>query len=148
MTCTFDRDLEAGKHYEKEVLNKIRQKYSNAYMIDGKCKEWDIFIPELNIGIEVKSDQKSKYTGNIVVEVEFNGKPSALSTTKSDWWVWFDGVKYTWFKVPMIWQCINENNLILREFKANGDSKFKKAYLISKDLLYKYSYKKTNTNET
>ena len=147
MTCTFDRDLEAGKHYEKEVLNKIRQKYSNAYMIDGKCKEWDIFIPELNIGIEIKSDQKSMHTGNIVVEVEFNGKPSALSTTKSDWWVWFDGIKYTWFKVPMIWKCINDNNLSPREFIAKGDSKLKKAYLISKDLLYKYSYKNTNTNE-
>ena len=45
-------------------------------------KEYDIFVPELNIGIEVKSDEKSKYTSNIVIEIEFNNKPSALSTSR------------------------------------------------------------------
>ena len=61
-------------------------------MIDGYCKEWDIYIPELDEGVEVKSDQKSKHTGNIVIEIEFNGKPSALATTKAKYWVIFDSV--------------------------------------------------------
>jgi hypothetical protein len=146
MKSTFDIDLKRGKYYEEEVLNKIKTKYSSAHLIEGKCKEWDIFIPELNFGVEVKFDIESKKTGNIVVEIEFDGKPSALSTTKSEWWVWNDGDRYTWFKVPMIWKCINENYLVPRQFMAKGDTKYKKAYLIKKDLLYKYSYKKTNEN--
>ena len=55
--------------------------------MEGYFKDYDIYVPEINKSIEVKSDEKSKYTNNIVVEVEFNGKPSALSTSKADYWV-------------------------------------------------------------
>ena len=138
--CTFNRDLTRGKYHEKEVLKLINRKYNDAYIVNGYCKEWDIFIPKLGIGIEVKSDEKSKYTGNIVVEVEFDGKPSALTTTKAEWWVWFDGNGYKWFKVSDIIRCINDNNLRVASFIGKGDAKSKKAYLIKKDVLYKYAF--------
>lgn len=107
-------------------------------MIDGYCKEWDIYIPELDEGVEVKSDQKSKHTGNIVIEIEFNGKPSALATTKAKYWVIFDSESWNWFFVDDIKRCIKENNLKYATFTAKGDSKSKKAYLIKKELLYQY----------
>jgi len=107
-------------------------------MIDGYCKEWDIFIPELNYGIEVKSDQKSLYTDNIVIEIEFNNKPSALSTSKAKWWVIYDGNIYNWFLLNNIRRCILENKLKYATFIGKGDTKYKKAYLIKKELLYKY----------
>ena len=138
MTNTFKRDLEAGKIHEKYVLNKIQKKYPKAHMIDGYCKEWDIFIPELECGVEIKSDQKSLYTDNIVIEVEFNNKPSALSTSKAKWWVIFDGNIYNWFLSKNIKRCILENKLKYATFIGKGDSKYKKAYLIKKELLYKY----------
>ena len=108
MIETFYRDLKRGKYHENIILDKIKSKYSKAYIIDGYCKDYDIYIPELNYGIEVKSDEKSKYTNNIVIEIEFNGKKSALSTTS------------------------------YAEFVGKGDTKSKKAYLIKKDILYKY----------
>tara|TARA_R100000935_G_C2685321_1_gene104326 strand:+ start:49 stop:474 length:426 start_codon:yes stop_codon:yes gene_type:complete len=138
MTNTFKRDLEAGKVYESYVLDKIRRKYPKAHMIDGYCKEWDIFVPELDYGVEVKSDQKSLHTNNIVIEVEFNDKPSALSTSKAKWWVIYDGKIYNWFLVNNIRRCILENHLKYATFIGKGDSKSKKAYLIKKELLYKY----------
>tara|TARA_R110000787_G_scaffold99243_1_gene203759 strand:- start:122 stop:547 length:426 start_codon:yes stop_codon:yes gene_type:complete len=138
MTNTFKRDLEAGKIYESYVLDKIKRKYPKAYMIDGYCKEWDIFVPELNYGVEVKSDQKSLYTNNIVIEVEFNNKPSALSTSKAKWWVIYDGNIYNWFLVNNIKKCILQNKLKYAIFTGKGDTKSKKAYLIKKELLYKY----------
>tara|TARA_R110000744_G_scaffold337529_1_gene442719 strand:- start:596 stop:1021 length:426 start_codon:yes stop_codon:yes gene_type:complete len=138
MTNTFKRDLEAGKIHENYVLNKIQKKYPKAHMIDGYCKEWDIFIPELECGVEIKSDQKSLYTDNIVIEVEFNNKPSALSTSKAKWWVIFDGNIYNWFLSKNIKRCILENKLKYATFIGKGDSKYKKAYLIKKELLYKY----------
>ena len=67
MIQTFDRDLARGKKYEQIVLEAIQQKYSKAFIEDGYCKEWDIYIPELSFGIEVKSDKKSIDTGNIFV---------------------------------------------------------------------------------
>jgi len=137
-TEVFYSDLKVGKYYEKQILNKINKKYPKAYIEKGYCKDWDIYIPELEIGIEVKSDKKSMHTGNIVIEIEFNNKLSALSTTKSKYWVIYDGINYNWFLVDNIKKCIKENNLIYKEFIGRGDIHLKKAYLIKKELIYKY----------
>lgn len=138
MTQTFKRDLKRGKYHEQVILNYIKTKYKNSYIKDGYCKEYDIFVPEMNFGVEVKSDEKSKYTNNIVIEIEFNNKPSALTTTKAKYWVIYDGYKYNWFLTENIKKCILENNLRYSEFIGKGDTKSKKAYLIKKEILYKY----------
>jgi hypothetical protein len=138
MIQTFKRDLKRGKHHENVVLNYIKAKYKNAYIKDGYYKEYDIFIPEVNFGVEVKYDEKSKYTNNIVIEIEFNNKPSALMTTKAKFWVIYDGYSYNWFLTDKIKDCIKDNNLRYVEFIGKGDTKSKKAYLIKKELLYKY----------
>lgn len=136
---TFLRDLSRGEQIEIALLEIIQKKYPKAHKIDGYFKDYDLFVPEMNKSIEVKSDEKSKETGNIVVEIEFNGKPSALSTTKADYWVWWDGDKYTWFETESIKRCISETKPKLCSFIGNGDSKEKKAYLIKKEVLYNYS---------
>ena len=92
----------------------------------------------MNFGVEVKSDEKSKYTNNIVIEIEFNQIPSALSTTKAKYWVIYDGYNYNWFLTDQIKDCIKDNKLKYVEFIGNGDTKSKKAYLIKKNILYKY----------
>ena len=82
--------------------------------------------------------------GNIVVEIEFDNKPSALSTTKADYWIWYDGECITFFKPKDIYNCIEDNNLSVCSFVGKGDVKEKKAYLIKKDMLYKYAITKKN----
>ena len=135
---SFYEDLKVGLADELIVLKAIQQKYPKAYKVNGYFKDYDIFIPELNYGIEVKCDKKSLYTGNIVIEVEFNGKPSALSTTTAKYWVINDGNMYVWLLVSKIKECIKENRLKTVEFIGNGDEKPKKAYLIKKNILYRY----------
>lgn len=141
MINTFYKDLDLGKKIEKKVLEIIKIKYPQSYIEKGYCKEWDIFIPELNFGVEVKFDQKSKHTNNIVIEIKFNNKPSALSTTKAKYWVIYDGFNYNWFLVNDIKKCIKDNNLKYCNFIGKGDTKNKDAYLIKKKLLYKYKQK-------
>ena len=51
MTETFQTDLKVGKIYEQQVLNMIQKKYPLANIVEGYFKDWDIFIPELNIGV-------------------------------------------------------------------------------------------------
>ena len=135
---TFKRDLQRGKYHENVILDIIKSKYSKAYIKEGYCKEYDIYVPEMNFGVEVKSDEKSKYTNNIVIEIEFNSKPSALSTTKAKYWVIYDGYCYNWFLTQRLKDCIKDNNLKYVEFIGKGDTKSKKAYLIKKEVLYKY----------
>lgn len=141
MTETFKEDLRRGEEIELKVLSMIQLKYPNAYKVEGYFKDYDLFVPEVSKSVEVKADEKSKYTGNILVEIEFNGKPSALSTTKADYWVWWDGYMFTWFTPNNIKKCIKETNQQIREFIGNGDTVPKKAYLIKKEILYNYSLK-------
>ena len=138
---TFDIDLERGKQIEEMFLELVHKSYPLAYIVKGYFKDYDIYIPEIKKSVEVKYDEKSRYTDNIVVEVEFNDKPSALSTTKADYWVWYDGINFTIITPENIFKCINETNQKLHSFIARGDKKEKKAYLIKKDLLWQYSLK-------
>jgi len=82
----FEKDLATGKIYETQALKLIQQKYPKAHIINGYYKEWDIYIPELNIGVEVKSDAQYKKTGNFYVEYFCNGKPSGIATTKAKYY--------------------------------------------------------------
>ena len=72
---SFYADLKDGKQTENDVLSIIKKKYPKSYIIEGYFKDYDIYIPEKDMGIEVKKDVKSQETGNLVIEVEFNGKP-------------------------------------------------------------------------
>ena len=130
---SFKEDLEAGKKIEEYILKRIQKKYPQAKIMEGYFKEYDIIIPEINKTIEVKSDVKSLHTGNFVVEVEFDGKPSALSTTTADWWVFYDSVCEIWIKPWLIKHAVKD--LELREFVGKGDTKSKKAYLCPKDYI-------------
>ena len=138
MVEDFKADLERGKIHEIYVLNKIQKKYKQAYIVDGYFKEYDIFIPELNLGVEVKCDNRSLKTGNIIIETESAGKRSGISTTKAKYWVIYDGRHYNWFLTDNIRKCIKDYNFKEREFVCRGDTKTKKAYLIKEHLLLNY----------
>ena len=134
----FKESLKDGKKSEEAILSIVQKKYPTAEIIQGYYKYYDIFVPEKNISIEVKKDVKSQETGNIVVEVEFNGYPSALSTTRADYWVFDDGECYIWIeadKLRYICRLFKE----IRTFIGNGDTKPKKAHLIPKGIIKKYS---------
>ena len=129
----FKDSLAIGNSSEHAVCAKIKKKYPKAYVMEGYCKEYDIYVPETSKKIEVKQDKKSNFTGNIVVEIEFNGKPSALSTTTSDYWVFDDGEIYIWITPEILKQIVLP--LYAVTFTGNGDNKPKRAYLVKKDII-------------
>ena len=144
---SFYEDLKDGKETENNVLAIIKKKYPKSYIIEGYFKDYDIYVPEKNMGIEVKKDVKSQETGNLVIEVEFNGKPSALSTTKADYWVFYDGDNYIWI-TPTMLKDLTENCGHVVEFIGNGDTKPKKAYLMPKSLVKKLATLITKSHES
>ena len=77
----FSDDLQTGKKFERKALTHIQKKYPKAYIKDGYFLEYDIYIPEIETGVEVKSDAQYEVTGNFYVEYFCNGKPSGISTT-------------------------------------------------------------------
>tara|TARA_R100000656_G_C3949797_1_gene128230 strand:+ start:78 stop:596 length:519 start_codon:yes stop_codon:yes gene_type:complete len=129
----FKDSLAIGHTSEDNVCAKIRKKYPKAHVIQGYFKGYDIYVPETGKKVEVKQDKKSNFTGNIVVEIEFNGKPSALSTTKADYWVFDDGETYMWITPDTLRQVIEPMRPV--KFVGNGDNKEKLAYLVKKDVI-------------
>lgn len=138
---SFYRDLSAGKVVEQKVLEIVKTKYPEAHIVDGYCKDWDIYIPEIGKGIEVKSDQKSQHTGNIVVEIEFHGKPSALSTTKAYRWFFYTGNEIIITSPARLRNMIQDYKLYPATFTGKGDKHAKKAYLVKQHLIEKTAIK-------
>jgi hypothetical protein len=132
---TFKRDLAKGKLVESKHLAVIQEKYPDARIIDGYCKEWDIWIESAGFGIEVKSDTASQKYGNIAVEVEMGGKPSALSTTKAKYWIFDTGVHTIYVDVNDLKKLVSDPKFssypfFRPNFIAKGDSLSKAIYFI------------------
>ena len=135
----FKNSLVIGHSSEDAVCAKINKKYPKAFVKPGYCKEYDIYVPEIDKKVEVKQDKKSNFTGNIVVEIEFDGKPSALSTTEADYWVFDDGEIYMWITPETLRQIVLPMYAVT--FTGNGDNKSKRAYLVKKDIIIKHALK-------
>ena len=127
---SFKEDLKIGEIIEQNVLTHIHKKYPKAYKQEGYFKEYDIYIPEIEKSVEVKQDYKSKFTGNLVVELTFDGKPSALLTTKADYWVFALHERYIWTSPERIKIAIGNYGEDPAKFKGKGDNKYKLAWLI------------------
>ena len=137
MNNTFQQDLKRGIDVELKALAIIQKKYPSASLIN-KFKGYDIWIPELHKSVEVKYDPMSNETGNIVIEIEMFNKPSALMTTEADYWIFYDNNNFVLIKPIDIINCIFINKLVYREFVGTGDNASKKAFLVKKDILFKY----------
>ena len=135
----FRNDLAIGHKSEDAVCAKIKKKYPRAHVMEGYCKGYDIYVPETKKKVEVKQDKKSNFTGNIVVEIEFDGKPSALSTTESDYWVFDDGEIYMWITPEILRQIVLPMYAVT--FTGKGDNTPKRAYLVKKDIIIKHALK-------
>jgi hypothetical protein len=133
----FSKDLDIGLQIEKKVLAILQRKYKSASIVNAH-KGYDIWIPEIHKSVEVKSDQKSKYTGNIVIEIEMYDKPSGLMATEADYWVFYDGEMFVIMPTKNIFKCIFESKLQYIEFVGKGDTRSKKAFLVDKNTLFKY----------
>jgi hypothetical protein len=85
----FKMNLNQGKKYEKIALEYL--KYDTVEHIEGNFKEYDFIISKDNIKYkyEVKSDRQASITGNLAIEYEYNKKPSGISSSLADFWIYF-----------------------------------------------------------
>ena len=102
MKRNFTDDLTVGKEAEEKILKLIQSKYKLAHGIKGEHKAYDIFIPELDCGVEVKYDLQAHETGNILIEYSCNGSPSGILTTRAKIWVYETKNKTLWLKTEQI----------------------------------------------
>lgn len=131
---TFYDDLPKGEKIERKHLEYIKNIFPDTIKIEGYCKEYDLFSPSNNLGFEVKYDEMSNQTGNIVVEIEMPpNKPSGLSTTKASIWIFDTGIESFYVKTDDLKKLVR--NFQPRIFTGKGDITKKKAYLIKKHFI-------------
>lgn len=94
----FQRDLKQGQVYETKAEEYFL--YDTVEHKKGYFKEFDmIFIKDgVKTKVEVKSDRLASKTGNLCIEWRYKGKPSGITSTTADYWLYFilwgkDGIK-------------------------------------------------------
>jgi hypothetical protein len=114
----------------------------------GKNSDYDLIMyspkADKNLYMEVKTDKyvnDERDTGNIAIEIEFKGKPSGISVTKSDWWVYYMpniSVNNLWMmECDKLKRFIKEN---IKDLKIvmGGDNNKSKLILIPRRKYSKY----------
>ena len=143
----YVKSKKVGDIGEEEILKKLQKKYPKTFIDDiGKANsKWDLFVPEINEGVEVKIDFKSNYSHNILIEVEFDGRLSALSLTEAKYWVIITGYRYIWITPLQIYRFLELHPEFGRvRLRGKGDDVYKYAHLplMEKFILYVHNLNK------
>ena len=108
-----------------------------------RFKEWDFGLKnhkedEEYTYFECKNDRRAKDTGNLAIEYECSKKPSGISTTKADFYVYFIEGTRTWYEIPTddIRTLINEKKYTRNI--AGGDGWKTRMYLFPCSMFESY----------
>lgn len=137
----FKTQLTLGLQEEDIFLKRLRLTYPHAVKIEGSFKEFDFYIADIESKVELKTDKKSNHTGNFVIETYHYGKPSGITTTTADFWVFNDGEGYYWIDPDTIKNLILTSGIQQARFVGNGDTVEKRAYLMPKKWIIEKSTK-------
>lgn len=134
----FQSILSYGK--QGELMAKELFEYDEIAFTEGKVSEYDGYwvIGGEKVFFEVKRDKYMDKTGNICIENSSSGKPSGISTTKADFYLYLNdamNVAYL-IDVPYIKKCIAKK-LYLREINC-GYKSLSKVFLFDAGVFKNY----------
>lgn len=135
----FAHDLALGVEAELNILRQLRQKYPDAYKVEGNHSQFDLAVPG-QFTVEVKYDPASQRTGNVVVEY-FHGKASGLHVSTADWWAFDTGERsgVIWLTRAAVHQCLVCESLKPVKIHGPHDYLSKWVFLVPLDVLQRYS---------
>ena len=130
----FYKNLEKYKVYEVEASKRIQLK--NNVDINNYCNnnKYD-FKTSDNKTYEVKTEPMSLTTNNIFLEFFAYGKPSGISTTESNFYIFCDTKNYFMIDTLKVKELIKNNTFKIITTK----DKLTFGYLIKKEIIVKHS---------
>lgn len=96
----FKDDLEVAKATEKEIALLLQNKYNANIIGFEDSNKYDILaeMKGKEFTFEIKEDLMCEKTGNVSLEFEYRGKPSGISVSQADFYIYKihakDGIKY------------------------------------------------------
>jgi hypothetical protein len=135
----FSEDLKLGQKYEKIAIELLGAGETEKCPENVAFSDWD--FQHNGVKYEVKSDRRAASTGNLVFEYEHTDKPSGISITKADVWMYFvikSDEAYVCYKIPIgeIHRAIHTGKY-KKSSCDNGNSKF---YLIPASVFNAYKF--------
>lgn len=126
----FQLDLANAKETEKAAVKKLEKwlEIESVTFNDDYKYDFLIKLPASSRTYEVKEDLMCGQTGNTVIEYEYRGKPSGISTTEADFWIYkFDDGFYQ-ISVDKLRKVISDQ-LYFREVTGGDKGSNTKMYL-------------------
>lgn len=119
------------------IKEKKDMKHSNSFTHDlafgEEAEDWVKGIFTGAFKVEVKSDRMAHKTGNLFIEVFSRGKPSGISITTADIWIYRIEAHGTAIIVPtriikeVVRECFLKNN---QKYTLGGDNNTSKGVLV------------------
>jgi hypothetical protein len=143
----FNKDLPVAIETEKEVAQILAKIYSAEILKFEHSNKYDILarIKNNDYKFEVKDDYLSEKTGNIAIEYFSRNKPSGISTTQADYYVYkiniSNGENYCYIiKVSKLKEII-KNNLFFRIVDGGDSGSHTLCYLFKENVFSKHARK-------
>jgi len=134
----FASDLKMGNEYEQKYLTMID--YDSYEISKGCFKPYDIKVMngDITTTYEIKADRMTARTGNVVIEYKCNGKPSGITSSEADYWVYFIVGTEEYIKIPtnVVRQFILEKKY--KNSISGGDGYRSHMYLFPKNVFEDY----------
>ena len=134
----FSKDIDIGEDGEDFIKKFLINKGYN-FISDNKDYRYDLlmYYKDKNYTYEIKTDvyvSPGKDTGNLVVEFESRGKPSGISVTEADFYVYFmPKLNEVWnIRVDELKKLIKSNNF--KKVSGGDEGSETKMYLIKRNL--------------
>lgn len=134
-----------SKIYENDYLLKLNniQQDDNSELVKGNVKEYDIIHNGKKY--EIKSDRWTYKTKNICIEYMFKKMPSGISTTTSDFYIYYiinpnnkDKIYEHYYEIPVIFIKDLIQNSKFKKKQNMGDGYKSSCYLFDEDLFVEY----------
>jgi hypothetical protein len=139
----YKQDKPIADQTEKEVAEIIRNRYNAIILEFGHTNAYDIKAKINNkiYTFEVKEDFTCERTGNVGMEFECRGKPSGISVSKADYYVYKihskHGIKFYLYNTSDLKRMI-EDNQYFRVVNGGDVGSGSMNYLFKYDIFTSY----------
>ena len=129
----FDKDLQMGEEAQTGAIERIKKEFEGIVIVEKRSRNKNFDIKgnyqNMEIRFEVKWDIMAAKTGNVAIEYESRSKPSGISVTQADYWIYKIQDEFYLIETIKIKEAISKG--LFHRIVTGGDTgSFTRMYLV------------------